>query len=153
MRLIMLPLSRLLLPAVALSAGLTQSSCTGWPRGWTKARQHSPADGLSGAWEGSWRSVPTGHTGKLRCAVFPKAPGIWEYRYRATWAEIFCGGFTVDCRAVPQPDGTWTLSGQRDLGPAFGGVFRHTGTVSGGHLEARYEAAADHGELSLQRVP
>ncbi len=136
--------------ALALAAG---PSCTGWPRGWQQAKSLPDRQGPSGAWTGTWRSIPTGHTGQLRCAVFPKAPGIWEYRYRATWAKIFCGGFTVDCRALPQPDGTWTLSGQRDLGPAFGGVFSHTGTVTGGHLEARYHAAADHGELSLQRVP
>lgn len=153
MRSILLRISRLLLPTVALGIGLTQSSCTGWPPGWRQARHQSPADGLSGAWEGTWRSTPTGHTGKLRCAVFPKSPKTWEYRYRATWAKIFCAGFTVDCEAVQQTDGTWTLRGQRDLGPAFGGVFSHVGTVSGDRLEAHYHAAADQGELTLRRVP
>ncbi len=144
------------LPLLSLLAGfvlLVGPSCTGWPRGWSQARQLPASDGPSGAWEGSWRSLPSGHSGKLRCAVFPKAPGLWEYRYRATWAKILCAGFTVDCTAQPQPDHTWRVVGSRDLGPAFGGTFTHQGTVSGNRLEAQYRAAADHGLLTLQRLP
>ncbi len=144
---------RPLLPLLAGLALLAGPSCTGWPRGWSQAQRHPAPDGLSGAWEGTWRSLPSGHSGKLRCAVFPKAPGIWEYRYRATWAQIFCAGFTVDCAAEPQADGAWRVVGSRDLGPAFGGTFTHQGRVSGDTLEARYHAAADHGLLTLQRRP
>lgn len=136
----------------ALLLALLGSSCTGWPRGWAEAKKTTATDGLSGAWEGTWRSTPTGHTGKLRCAVFPKSSGVWQYRYRATWAKVLCAGFTVDCEAKPQKDGTWRVAGQRDLGPVFGGVFTHEGTVAGDRLEARYHAAADQGVLTLRRV-
>ena len=108
--------------------------------------------GPAGAWEGSWHSKPTGHTGNLRCAVVAKSAGVYEYRYRATWAKVLCAGFTVDCKVTAQPDGTWKVIGQRDLGALFGGVFTHEGFVSGDRLEARYHAAADQGELRLQRM-
>ncbi len=127
-------------------------SCTGWPRGWRDAKKSTSSDGLSGAWEGTWRSTPSGHSGKLRCAVFPKSPGVWEYRYRATWAKVLCAGFTVDCEAKLQKDGTRRVTGQRDLGPVFGGVFTHEGTVSGDKLNARYHAALDDGILTLRRL-
>ena len=136
----------------ALLIAVLCPSCTGWPRGWSDAKKSTATDGLSGAWEGTWRSLPSGHHGKLRCAVFPKSPGVYEYRYRATWARVLCGGFTVSCQARRESDGTWRVTGQRDLGPAFGGVFSHEGTVKGDQLEARYHAAADQGELSLRRV-
>lgn len=143
-----LPLLTAVILAVACPA------CTGWPRGWSAAKRAPQTDGLSGAWEGTWKSVPTGHTGKLRCAVSPKAPGIWQYRYRASWAKVLCAGFTVDCTAVRQTDGTWKLSGERDLGPVFGGLFSHSGTVSrdGEKLDATYRAKLDHGVLTLRRV-
>ena len=136
----------------ALLLAVLAPSCTGWPRGWTAAKKYPDSGSPSGAWEGTWRSGPTGHTGKLRCAVFPKSPGVWEYRYRATWARVLCAGFTVDCEAKPKKDGLWIVTGKRDLGPVFGGVFTHEGTVSGNKLEARYHAAADQGILTLQRV-
>ena len=139
-RLILLPLL-LLIPA-----------CTGWPPGWQRAKRLPTADGLSGAWMGTWRSTPSGHTGKLRCAVFPKSPTTWEYRYRATWAKILCAGFPVTCTASPQPDGSIRLTGSRDLGPLFGGTFTHTGTVTGDQLHATYQSTADHGTLTLQRL-
>jgi hypothetical protein len=143
---------RSLLPTLAALVLLTGPSCTGWPRGWGKAKRLATTDGLSGAWQGTWESVPTGHTGKLRCAVFPKSPGVWEYRYRATWARVLCAGFSVDCQGTRQADGSWRVTGERDLGPLFGGKFSHEGTITGDQLNAQYRAAADHGNLTLRRV-
>ena len=143
---------RLILLLCALLLPVLTPSCTGWPRGWTAAKKLTAADGLAGAWEGTWCSTPTGHTGKLRCAVFPKSPGVWQYRYRATWSKVLCAGFTVDCTATRGADGTFRVTGQRDLGGVFGGVFTHSGTVSGDKLDASYHASADEGYLNLRRV-
>jgi hypothetical protein len=142
----------LLLPLTAAVALLAGPSCTGWPRGWQQAKALNSRQGPAGAWTGTWHSIPTGHTGKLRCAVFPKKGQRWEYRYRASWARVLCAGFTVDCEATPSPDGRWQVMGQKDLGPLFGGVFTHKGTVAGDHMEATYQAAADHGTLTLRRL-
>jgi len=127
-------------------------ACTGWPRGWGKSKRLPSGDGVSGAWTGTWHSIPSGHRGRLRCAVFPKSPGVWEYRYRATWAHFLCAGFNVDCQGFPQPDGSLRITGQRDLGPVFGGVFSHEGRVQGNQLEAAYSASLDRGTLSLRRL-
>lgn len=174
---------RLLLPLVF---AIGTASCTGWPRGWNDAKRARTTEGPGGAWIGTWKSESTGHTGKLRCAVFPvkppKSPApaaqngakpdskpgsksttasaltpvssgqVWEYRYRASWAHILCAGFTVDCQARQNPDRSWTITGERDLGPVFGGVFTHQATVDGDELEAKYQSAADEGTLSLRRV-
>lgn len=128
------------------------TACTGWPRGWAKAKGISYADGVSGAWEGTWHSIPTGHRGKLRCAVTPKSEGVWEYRYRASWWKVFCAGFKVDCEVRKLPDGSWEVVGERDLGKLFGGIFSHRGIVSGDEMKAEYRSKADHGELRLRRV-
>lgn len=128
-------------------------SCTGLPRGWKEARDRPSQNGPSGAWQGTWKSGVNGHQGKLRCAVFPRGPGRWEYRYRATWAKVLCAGFTVECEGARQEDGSWIVEGERDLGRLFGGVFSHTGTVKGDQLRAEYRAAIDRGLLELQRVP
>lgn len=129
------------------------SSCTGWPGGWRKARTSATADGLSGAWLGTWESSRNGHHGKLRCAVFPTADGKkWEYRYRATWAGFLCAGFTVRCTAVPEGPGRWKVHGEKDLGAVFGGLFRHEAQVSGNQMRATYSAKVDEGVMELRRV-
>ena len=141
---------------ICLTAGLCgmMVSCTGFPRGWATAKSSPPADALSGAWVGTWRSDANGHTGGLRAVVAPVAgqPDTWRFRYRASWKRVLCAGFTVDCRGSRRPDGTWNVTGSRDLGRAFGGVFTHAATVSGDAFEACYDSKLDRGTMSLQRV-
>jgi hypothetical protein len=135
-----------LLPVIFLSA------CTGIPRGWSEAKRTPPADALSGAWTGTWRSDINGHHGGLRAVAAPHSPGVWQFRFRASWAKILCAGFTVDTAATRGPDGTWTLSGSKDLGPAFGGLFHCRGTVKDGVFQARYEAKLDRGVMEMRRA-
>ena len=141
---------------LCLTAALcgTMVSCTGFPRGWRAAKSSPPTDALSGAWVGTWRSDANGHTGGLRAVVapLPEQPGTWRFRYRASWKRVLCAGFTVDCRATRQPDGSWRVTGSRDLGPLFGGVFNHTATVSGDTLDACYDARLDRGTMSMKRL-
>lgn len=142
-------------PIVFLAGlSLLLPACTGWPRGWNQAKSISHQNSPAGAWMGNWKSIPTGHTGQLRCVVFPspEKPDSWQFRYRASWAKVLCAGFTVDCQAVRQSNGSWRITGSRDLGPLFGGVFTHTATLHGDQLNATYQAAADHGTLTLRRL-
>lgn len=143
---------RFFMPLAVGAALVSGPSCTGWPRGWTQAKKLAEQDSPAGAWTGTWQSIPTGHSGNLRCAVFPKGHGTWQYRYRATWAKVLCAGFTVDCEATRLPDGRWEITGQRDLGPLFGGTFTHKAILSDGQLQATYQATADHGTLTLRRL-
>ena len=139
-------------PLFACLLAVMLPSCTGWPRGWMKARSAASADGLSGAWLGTWQSGRSGHHGKLRCAVVPSKNGQWEYRYRATWAGFLCAGFTVRCHAVPDGPGRWKVHGEKDLGPVFGGVFTHEARVTGDRMRATYSAQMDHGVMELRKV-
>jgi len=136
----------LLLPVLLFSA------CTGLPRGWAEAKRTPPAGAVSGAWAGTWRSEVNGHHGGLRAVAAPVDKDIMRFRFRASWARILCAGFTVDTTARPAPDGTWTISGSKDLGPLFGGVFHCRGTVKDGVFQARYEAKLDRGVMEMRRA-
>ncbi len=135
----------LLIPALLLPA------CTGFPRGWSEAKRSHPADPVSGAWIGTWRSTGNGHTGGLR-AVATKLPGdTWNFRYRASWAKILCAGFSLDATVKSDGKGGWLVSGTKDLGPTFGGTFTSVGTIRGDVFNACYDAKMDRGVMELRR--
>lgn len=142
------------LAALAAAASLAAPACTGFPRGWHAARTAHPADPATGAWRGTWLSATNGHHGGLRAVVstIPNQPGMLRFRYRASWKHILCAGFSVDCLASPQPDGSISLSGSKDLGTLFGGTFSHSATIHNNSLKATYHASMDHGTMVLQRL-
>lgn len=135
----------LLLPVLLLAG------CAGFPAGWSEVKQTAPPDDVSGAWTGTWRSDVNGHSGGLRCVAEKRSPGTWHFRYRASWAKILSAGFSLDAAVKPDGRGGYTVSGTKDLGKAFGGVFTSTGTIRGGKFSARYEAKLDRGAMELRR--
>ena len=151
---------RRLLTAVLLTAAAALSSCTGLPQGWSEARRGTLSDPVSGAWAGHWHSESTGHRGGLRCVIspvkhcvpLPREQEMRHFRFRASWAKILCAGFTMDGAAVPAGKDGHTISGSRDLGPLFGGVFTCRGTIRGDAFSARYEAKVDRGTMEMRRV-
>ena len=122
------------------------------PRGWQAAKRSAPADAVSGAWTGTWRSEANGHRGGLRAVATPQGNGVWRFRYRASWAKILCAGFTMDAAVAPGTGGTSTFSGSKNLGAAFGGTFTCHGTIRDGVFHARYEAKLDRGIMELRRA-
>ena len=141
------------LPLLSL---LVLSSCSGvrYEKNWTTALS-KPAKGISGCWEGKWISEANGHTGALQCVVSQVSdkPNHYLFHYRATWVKILRAAFTIECAAKQGSNGTWTVSGEKDLGPAFGGVFSHTATITQQALQARYSAKLDRGKMELIRPP
>ena len=135
-----------------LLTALVFPACTGIPRGWSEAKRSTPADPVSGAWIGTWRSTANGHTGGLRAVVTKVNGDTWNFRYRASWAKILCAGFTLDSVVKPDGKGGWIASGSKDLGKAFGGMFTSNGTIRGGHFSATYEAKMDRGVMELDRL-
>lgn len=135
---------------------LVLSSCSGvrYEKDWT-ATLAKPAKGISGCWEGKWLSEANGHTGALQCVVSQVSgkPDHYLFHYRATWVKVLRAAFTIECAAKQSSDGTWTVSGEKDLGPAFGGVFSHTATITQQALQARYSAKLDRGTMELVRPP
>ena len=135
----------LLIPALLLPA------CTGIPRGWSEAKRSTPPDPVSGAWTGTWRSSANGHTGALRAVATKVDRDTWNFRYRASWAKILCAGFSLDVTVKPDGKGGGIVSGSKDLGQTFGGLFTSNGTIKGGHFLANYEAKMDRGVMEMRR--
>ncbi len=137
--------------ALALSA-LSLVSCAS-PRyewAWHQAQQH-PGALPAGAYEGTWNSAHNGHSGKLRCIVSPAADGFRFY-YRATWATVLQGSFSLNGTAQQTAPQVWKVQGEKDLGAALGGTFTHQATLTAHTLEASYDAKFDHGLMHLHRV-
>ena len=134
-----------------LLIALLLPACTGFPRGWSEAKRSEPSDPVSGAWIGTWHSTTNGHTGGLRAVATKKSGLTWNLRYRASWAKILCAGFSLDATVKPDGKGGWLVSGTKDLGKTFGGLFTSTGTIRGPVFNSAYEAKMDRGVMQLHR--
>ena len=134
------------------------SSCSSHPPGWRAALARPPTHPVAGAWVGTWRSTATGHTGTLRCLAEPEsgpaaagAEESWILHYRATWAGILRGGYSVECVASSPKPGVWRVRGGHDLGRWFGGPFTHTGIITGNTFHADYSSSLDSGVMEMTR--
>jgi hypothetical protein len=155
----------LLLTVPWLLIGL--GSCSSFDRQWNTWRpapaaksgplptaDHPTATGIGGRWKGSWKSSVNNHTGPLRCIVTPDSanPGIWHFRYRATWAGVLSATFEISCTARRNARGEWAITGASDLGKLYGGRFSHDAVVRGNAISAEYRSTMDRGIFTLQRV-
>lgn len=145
------------IPALLLSLGL--SSCSiGYGRHWREAAASEDTKhpvSLRGAWEGTWRSEKSGHTGTLQAVVTTgeagKEPARYTFRYRPVWKEVFSAVLCAEHEAKRKgTKGAWILSGEKDLG-LLGGVYRFTGTASPTHFCARYVSSVDEGVFDMHR--
>ncbi|MFV1994279.1 MAG: hypothetical protein ACC661_02490 [Verrucomicrobiales bacterium] len=120
---------------------------------WKKTSTTPPPESIEGAWEGSWTSLGSGHTGRLRCLVTrapETSPQAYNFHYWASWAKVLSGEFQVTYE-VEQDGDLYRFSGEQDLGKMLGGVFTHTGEATRDRFEASYEARVDHGTFVLSR--
>ncbi len=141
--------------AMAAAVLLLTGCSTGFHRQWNSppaltSAQSAPTH-IAGRWEGSWLSGKNGHHGKLRCVVTPKGDDTYEFYYWATYWKLFRASYKIDAK-VAAANGTWTLSGERDLGRLFGGAYRHEGEAKDGKLNATYECRIDHGTFEMTKV-
>lgn len=144
------PLHTLL--ALALACGL--SSCgVGFNHDW-RAAKNMPHDALSGAWEGSWNSEATGHTGKLR-AIIAKSdsahPDERQVRYWASWKSILSASFTTR-HTFTLHGRHFSLTGRHQMPNWVGGEYTYGGTATADHFSATYRSAFDHGKFEMQRA-
>jgi hypothetical protein len=133
--------------AVTLSLGL--SGCSAFQRDWQHAAQ-LPSDGISGRWEGTWRSESNGHQGKLRCLLTMDSDGAGQARFRATYLSILSFTYTV-ALDFQETNGVCHFTGSEDLGAAAGGKYDYQGVITATHFNATYRAAKDHGVFEMQR--
>lgn len=128
------------------------SNCARYQKQWDEAVLNAdiPHSNITGAWTGSWKSAPTGHTGKLKCIIQEKKDGQYEFYYWATWARVISGGFRITC-SVNKKNENWTFNGEKDLG-SLGGNFNHQGKGNINKIEASYQSdRGDHGTFTLTR--
>ncbi|MCA1962503.1 MAG: hypothetical protein LDL31_01000 [Prosthecobacter sp.] len=135
-------------------ACLVLCSCSsGFRREWKSALSQGPSTGVTGAWEGTWKSDVNGHHGRLRCVVGPaiNAQGDHTFHYHATWARIFSGAYAAQHRVVTGKNSS-TFSGQHDMPDWAGGRYTYSGTVKGDDFSACYQCAKDKGTFQMRRV-
>lgn len=138
-------MSFILLTAIILSG------CSRFNRDWKQAaEQPTPADAMTGCWEGTWTSGYNGHTGKLRCLMSKTDDTTYLARFRATYAKILRFSYDVPLSVEPHFDG-WEFDGEANLGKAAGGVYYYEGRASTTNLVSTYKSKHDHGVFEMRR--
>lgn len=114
---------------------------------------------IAGPWRGSWRSEVNGHHGKLRCLVLdpnllasmkPHVPGLFRFRYHATYLGLFSATYDVS-HTVRRTKTGCEFSGDQILKGIGGGLYHYEGRVVNGTFRATYRSARDHGVFEMNR--
>jgi hypothetical protein len=130
-----------------LAVSILLTSCGTFEQDWKKSVAQYQAGSVSspsGPWSGTWTTPGNGHTGNLRAIVSPspEKPGEYRFRYHATWAKIFSGGYSVSY-PVTGSQGNYTAIGEENLG-AFG-TFEHRAKITKSKFSATF--SNDKGEV------
>lgn len=137
-----------------LLAALLLASCASFERDWKQSVADYEAGKTAapaGPWAGTWTTATNGHTGNLRAIVAPspRTPGVYDFRYHATWKRILSGTFPVSF-PVTKRGGAHRVDGERKLG--LFGTFRHRATITESSFEASYSnEKGDLGRFAMQR--
>lgn len=134
--------------------GLMLSLATGcsFNRDWKHAAaQPAPANDISGAWIGHWRSDVNGHNGQLRAIMIAHSPNAYMARYRARFWKIFAAGYTVPL-SVTNINGEFRFNGTANLGTLGGGIYTYEGSATPTAFQSTYRCKRDHGTFVLRRV-
>ena len=130
---------------------LATGGCSSFNREWSATAAARPAaDGIEGAWDGTWLSGHNGHTGRLRAIVTRLNEEEYHARFHATYMRVLTFGQAVDLR-VTRTGTNFTFSGAADLGKAYGGVYRYEGHASPGEFHSTYDCSIDHGTFRMRR--
>lgn len=117
------------------------------------AKSSEPArKSLEGRWVGRWTVGSPEHGDKMRAIVVR----VSDAKYRATFDSLYAGAlhfvYTAELDVVTQADGTLRFTGEEDLGPLAGGVFRYEGTCDGIHWKSTFRASSYDGTYEMIRV-
>ena len=125
--------------------------CSTFNRDWRRmSDEATPANQLEGRWDGRWLSGHNGHKGRLRAIVAEKSEGVYEARYRASYAKIFRFEYTAELVAEENSD-RFDFSGSADLGKLAGGVYEYEGHVETNNFFSTYTSKYDHGTFEMTR--
>ena len=146
-----LPSMSLCRPWLGLVCCLLMAGCSSFHRDFhaQSSTVHSP-ESIEGAWEGTWKSDTCGHHGKLRGIVSIHADRGTSARFRATWAHILTGEYSIPIQVVSQP-GREFFSGTAHLGRWVGGLYSYEGYVASNRFFSEYRCSSDHGTFQMER--
>jgi len=137
--------------ASVLLAGLLTGCSTAFNKEWKAALLSPPQAGdLAGAWEGTWSSAPTSHTGRLRCIMVRKSATEYDAKFHANYKKVLSFSYTVPME-VQRVGDSWKFSGEADLGKLAGGVYTYEGASSARQFISTYHCARDHGKFEMTR--
>jgi hypothetical protein len=131
--------------------------CASFERDWKAAGardQTSSSEPFSGRWDGRWTSAKhrtkTGYAGgRLRCLLTKVDDRRYEARFKANWM-IFASSYRTMLE-VERRGRALHLSGEHELSPMFGGVYKYTGRVTPERFSATYDSSYDAGTFEMQR--
>jgi hypothetical protein len=134
-----------------LMLALVGSGCSQFHGEWrAAAKQAPPADAIVGRWQGSWKSVPSGHTDKLRCLVTKLDDTRYQAWFHAKYHTIFSFAYKVELRVEKQTS-EFQFKGSADLGKLAGGVYTYDGHANATNFFSTYTAKLDHGTFQMTR--
>ncbi len=128
---------------------LLLSACSSFKREW-RAAKPPYADGYSGRWDGKWASVRGVHGGRLRCLFTKVDARHHRAHFRAYWGGL-SGNYTAIFESQSRGQ-TLQFSGEHDLGPVLGGVYRYDGTATHNLFHASYDSRYDRGWFEMTRL-
>jgi hypothetical protein len=113
------------------------------------------AGGLEGAWDGTWLSDDSGHTGSLRCIITRREDRGFDARYYATYGWFlfwFDFEYTIPTTAVAE-GAAWLLRGSAVLDSWIaGGLYEYEARVEQDEYVASYRSSFDRGIFRMKRV-
>ena len=127
--------------------------CSTFDRDWNQATQQTTAAGITGAWEGIWKSDSNGHTDRLRCLVTKGTNDIWQAHFKADysrWYLPFTFTYKVDLHGV-ESAGPVIFKGSADLGWYAGGLYQYEGMASPTNFNSTYRCPVDYGIFKMDR--
>ena len=128
-----------------------ENGCSNFNHEWRKAvASPVPIDNIQGAWQGQWISDANGHNGELRCIVAKTNDETYLARFHAKYATIFSFGYTVPVKVERSP-AAFQFSGEANLGPFAGGVYRYDGHADATNFFSNYSSKYDHGTFQMKR--
>ena len=145
----------------AIAALLT--GCNSFNRQWNELGEYPVQyTDATGRWEGTWSCEQTGHSGQLWCMVSQVEPERYELFFRAEWAKIFRGNYTLyvtpkqaegsgESDHSDHADGTLHFKGETKIAGFLGGMYTFDGTITPTRFETDYTGPGNEGVFVLER--
>jgi hypothetical protein len=122
--------------------------CSSFNRDWKKASVNSTD--IQGRWEGTWTSVPSGHSDKLRCLVEKISEEKYRARFDSTYEKIIHFKSNVILSGA-KTNSAFHFSGDAKLPWWAGGIYHYAGKVDPTNFVSTYRCKYDHGTFQMSR--